>query len=729
MQGLSGFLLLYFQLPVPESRAQQGFTRPPALAANPDIDSWLKIAADGFIELSSGKCELGQGIRTALAQIAAEELDVEMDRIRVVTVDTDYSPDESFTSGSLSVEMSGSAVRTVAAEARGILLMRAAEQLGVESRSLSINNGRFLLNGDATDLDYWTVIGDQTLVGEVSGDFGAKSTDLYRLVGRSVPRIDIPAKIFGDSTYIHDMRPAGMLHARVVRTSDPGASLALPDNIDEIAAMPGVVKIVRDGSFLAVVARREDQAVRASQALAPLCTWTGTRELPDPARLEAWLKAAPADVKVVAERKDPATGEAVREYRRQYTRPFQAHASISPSIALAQQQGGSLTVWTHAQGMYPLRGAIAALVGLSEDEVRCIHVQGAGCYGHNGADDAAADAALIARHLEGPPIRLQWSRADEFLGEPYGSAMTTEIVARLDADDRIVDWRYDVWSGTHSSRPRGAGAAGNLLAARQIAKPLPVPPPSNIPQPTGGGDRNAVPLYSFPNQTITKHLVTDVPVRVSSLRALGAYANVFSIESCMDEIADDLGVDPIEFRIRHLSDPRAIAVLERLQAEIRAAGPERNGDGSGLGIGFAKYKNLGAYCAVAMSLRVDPESAEIRLDRAVAVVDAGLVINPDGLTNQIEGGIIQSASWTLKEQVLLGRDDVESRDWASYPILGFTEVPDVEVVILQPPGVRASGAGEAAQGPTAAAIGNAVARATGKRIRDLPFTRDRLRRA
>jgi len=729
IQGMSGCLLLYFQLPGPGLRAQQGFARPPALASNPRLDTWLKIRPDGVIELSPGKCELGQGIQTALAQIAADELDVDMDRIHVLAVDTSYSPDESFTSGSLSVQMSGSAIRAAAAEARGILTSLAAEELGVDTSSLSVRNGQFVRDGATTELAYWTVIRDRTLVREASGDFVPKRADAYDLVGRPVPRLDIPAKIFGDSIYIHDMRPAGMLHARVVRPSDPDAKLALPDDIDEISGMPGVVRIVKDGSFLAVVARREDQASKASQALAALCSWSSTRKLPDPAQLEGWLKTAPADVNVVAERQDPSTGEVAREYRRGYNRPFQAHGSISPSIAIAQRQGENLTVWSHAQGMYPLRGAIAAVVGLAEENVRCIHVQGAGCYGHNGADDAAADAALIAMHVEGPPIRLQWSREGEFLGEPYGSAMTTEVVAGLDAENRIVDWRYDVWSGTHSSRPRGAAAAGNLLAARQKENPLPVPPPSNIPQPNGGGDRNAVPLYSFPNQRITKHLVTEVPLRVSSLRALGAYANVFSIESCMDEIAHDLGVDPIDFRIRHLEDPRAIAVLERLGTEIRRESASRRSDNAGTGIGFAKYKNLGAYCAVAMHVRVDPESADIKLERAIAVVDAGLVINPDGLTNQIEGGIIQSASWTLKEEVRFSGSDIQSRDWASYPILGFTEVPDIEVVLLQPEGAPAAGAGEAAQGPTAAAIGNAVAQATGKRIRDLPLTRARLRQA
>ncbi|MDH4109665.1 MAG: molybdopterin-dependent oxidoreductase [Gammaproteobacteria bacterium] len=726
IKGVSGGLLLYFHLPVRHADAQDAFTRPAALAANPALESWLKIRPDGIVEIATGKCELGQGIQTALAQIAAEELDVGFERIRILTVDTAHSPNESFTSGSLSVEMSGAAVRTVTAEARGILTELAAGRLGVDAGLLSVQDGAFLSNGVATRLDYWSLVEDISLTGEVSGRFPTKDPARYDLVGQPAQRLDIPPKIFGDTAYIHDMRLDGMLHARVVRPADRESKLNLPERLDDIAAMPGIVKIVRDGSFLAVVARREDQAVRAAQALAALCTWSDPGLLPDRASIGDWLRKAEADVKVVAERSDPDAGTATRNYQSHYNRPFQAHASISPSLAIAWRRGDSLTVWSHAQGMFPLRGAIAALVGLDENDIRCIHAQGAGCYGHNGADDAAADAALIAMHIEGVPVRLQWSRADEFLGEPFGSAMTTEIQAGLDRNGRIVHWRYDVWSGTHSSRPRGSGAAGNLLAARQIAKPLPVPPVSNIPQPSGGSDRNAVPLYSFPNQTITKHLVKNMPLRVSSLRALGAYANVFSIESFMDEIAQDLHADPIEFRIQHLSDARAIAVLEKLHSQMATAALIQNQPTAGVGIGFAKYKNLGAYCAVAMRLTVDPESSEIRLDRAIAVVDAGMIVNPNGIANQIEGGIIQSASWTLKEQVLFGERGVESRDWASYPILGFSEVPDIDVVLLQPPGAPAAGVGEAAQGPTAAAIANAVARATGKRIRDLPLTRSRL---
>ena len=402
---------------------------------------------------------------------------------------------------------------------------------------------------------------------------------------------------------------------------------------------------------------------------------------------------------------------------------------MSPSIAIAEKIDGQLKVWTHTQGVFMLRGAIAKLVGLDEERVRLINAESAGCYGHNGADDAAADAALIATHMPGRPIRLQWSRADEFLGEPYGSAMTMTVSAGLDAKGRIVDWKYDVWSGTHSIRPAGEKRAGHLFAARQIAEPLALPPVGNIPPPRGGGDRNAVPLYSFANHRITKHLIPDVPLRLSALRGLGAYANVFAIESFMDELAVAAGEDPIEFRIRHLDDRRAIGVLQKLRDQMAAAGFGSEVSPAGVGIAMAQYKNSGAYCAVAMRVIVDSATGGIKLDRALCAVDIGLVINPDGAINQIEGGVIQSSSWTVMEQLRLGDTGVESIDWASYPILTFPDVPSVEVELMDQPNEPSLGAGEAAQGPVAAAIANAVANATGRRIRELPLLPARLKGA
>jgi CO/xanthine dehydrogenase Mo-binding subunit len=730
LQG-AGSIVLYFNIAPTGAVAAQAAAvdLPGSLAANPDLDTWLSISADGWVTLSPGKCELGQGIQTALAQIAAEELDVSFTRVRVANVDTAVSPNEAYTNGSRSIEVSGAAVRAAAAEVRAILIDLAADKLAVDSEKIDVWNGVFSVDGVQTTLDYGAVVTDRSLSRKATGSAIPKRRNDYRIVGKSLPRIDISGKVFAEAAYIQDIRMAGMLHARVVRSGDPEAKLRLPSELDAVSQLPGVVKIVRDGTFLAVVSEREEQAVNAAKALALLCQWE-TSELPlQESTINEWLKKAPADVKTVAERASIGSGEVTRTVNAIYSRPFQAHASMSPSMAIAYRSDDQLTVWSHTQGVFMLRGAIAKLVGLDEEGVRLINAEAAGCYGHNGADDAAADAALIAMQIPGRPIRLQWSRADEFLGEPYGSAMATKISAGLNAKGIIVDWQCDVWSGTHSIRPSGAKRAGNLLAARQIEKSLPVPPVGNIPQPRGGADRNAVPLYAFASHRIRKHLIPEMPLRVSALRGLGAYMNVFAIESFMDEIAYAEGADAIEFRIRHLQDRRAIGVLEKLREQMAAADFDSEVPLAGVGIAMAQYKNSGAYCAIAMRVIVDSASGLIKLDRALCAVDIGLVINPDGAINQIEGGVIQSSSWTVKEQVRLGNAGVESIDWASYPILTFPDVPQVEVVLMQQPHEPSLGAGEAAQGPTAAAIANAVASATGARIRDLPLTPARLQKA
>lgn len=725
----AGSIVLYFNMVPISALAQQAavVNLPTSLAGNPGLDTWLRIAADGAVTLSPGKCELGQGIQTALAQIAAEELDVAFDSVSVAAVDTELSPDEAYTNGSRSVEVSGAAVRAAAAEVRAILIGLAADELAVERNKIGVSNGIFTIDGSAVQLGYGDVVKDRSLARKATGSVSPKSRDRYQIVGKSLQRIDIPRKIFAEEAYIQDIRMDGMLHARVVRTGDREAKLLAPTDFEAVSRMPGVIKIVRDGSFLAVVSKREEQAINAAGALAKLCRWESAELSLREGTLSEWLRKAPADVTVVGERGSPGSQKIAREVSENYSRPFQAHASMSPSMAIAHKSAHVLTVWSHTQGAFLMRGAIARLVSLNEESVRLIIAEAAGCYGHNGADDAAADAALIAMQMPGRPIRLQWSRADEFLGEPYGSAMSTRISAGLNAKGRIVDWQYDVWSGTHSIRPAGAKRAGNLFAARQIARPLPLPPVGNIPPPRGGGDRNAVPLYSFANQRITKHLIPETPLRVSALRGLGAYMNVFAIESFMDELAQAQGEDPIDFRIRYLDDQRAIGVLEKLREQMVAADFDAAASSAGVGVAMARYKNSGAYCAVAMRVVVDTVQGKIKLERALCAVDIGLVINPDGAINQIEGGVIQSSSWTIKEQLRLGSAGVASKDWASYPILTFPEVPLIEVALIDQPHEPALGAGEASQGPTAAAIANAVANATGVRIRDLPLTAVRLK--
>jgi CO/xanthine dehydrogenase Mo-binding subunit len=689
---------------------------PGSLKKSPFLDSWVRIDADNRVTVFTGKAELGQGIKTALVQIAAEELDVSFERVALVTADTSRTADEGFTAGSNSIKDSGTAIRNAAAQVREILVARAAQRLNAPQESLSVEDGTVIGAGNAR-VTYGELVAGVELHVPAKPTSRFKDPKQYRVVAKSRPRVDIPAKVTGGEAYVHDLRLPGMLHARVVR---PPSYKAVLESVDAAAVEkgPGVVKVVRDGNFLAVVAGREWTAVKAMRLLQASARWREQKSLPDMKRLSEAVLALPSQDLTIADKR--AGGAApVKTLEATYTRHYQVHGSIGPSCAVAHLDGGMLTVWTHTQGVYPDRDAIAEMLGMPKDRVRCIHAEGSGCYGHNGADDAAADAALIASHMPGKPIRVLWMREQEHMWEPFGPAMVSKARASLDAGGRIVDWDYGVWSNTHSTRPGGAGA---LLAAQHGSKGFKpaVPKPSITPE--GLGDRNAIPLYSFPNVHVVNHFLADMPVRVSAMRALGAYHNVFSLEGFMDELALAAGVDPVEFRLRHLDDERGRDAIRLAAQKFGWKADAKAPPTRGYGFAFARYKNLAAYCAVAVEVMADATRGRTRLLRAVAAVDSGQVVNPDGLRNQIEGAILQSASWTLHEKVSFDDTRIRSVDWSTYPILRFDGVPEtVEVHLIDRPGQPYLGSGEAAQGPTAAAIGNAVANATGKRLRDLPL--------
>ena len=711
---------------------------PGSLQTHRRLDGWLRINADGTVTMFTGKVELGQGILTALTQIVAEELDVDLRRIQVVSGITGSTPNEGVTSGSLSIQDSGSALRHAAAEARALLLQAASVHLGWPLDALAVNDGSVSAGPGPARITYWELTDAALLRREASAQVALKPAALYKVVGQSVRRRDITAKVSGGEAYVHDMRLPGMLFGRVLRPPSPGALLT---GLDEAAAraMPGVVAVHRDGSFVAVAARREEQAINAASALRASAQWRAGAPLPPSgAALFTHMQAQRSVDTVVAEKNDAAPA-ATRNFEQQYTRPFQAHASIGPSCAVAQWAGDKLQLWSHTQGVYLLRNDLAKALRVPVADITVAHREGSGCYGHNGADDVALDAALLARACAGAPVKLQWMREDESVWEPLGSAMLMKMGAGTDAGGNIVDWQHELWSHTHSTRPNDPDGC-NLLASWYLDKPLKPGPARNIPQPSGGSDRNAVPLYSFARQRVVNHLLVDTPIRTSALRTLGAYANVFALESFIDEVAGAHGADPVEYRLRHLRDARARAVIERTAAlAMWQATPARDTQGAkvavapgvlkGRGIGFAKYKNLAAYCAVIADVSVDTRSGELRVERATSAVDAGLVINPDGLRNQIEGGLIQSASWTLLEQVAHNATQLLARSWADYPILRFPQVPTVTVELINRPLERALGVGEGAQGPMAAAIANAFAQATGRRLRDLPFTPARVLQA
>jgi nicotinate dehydrogenase subunit B len=721
----AGALVLAFTL-APRLAGAQAPKLPGILANNHMLDAWLRIDPHGSATIFTGKVELGQGISTALAQIAADELDLPLARVRMISGDTGQTPDEGYTSGSQSIEYGGTAVRLACAEARALLVDNAAKRLGLPAEALEVGEG-VIAAPDGRKLGYGELAAGLDLHREVSATVVPKPSARHTIVGRSVQRRDIPGKVTGDPAYVQDLRLPSMAHGRVVRPPRYDAKL---DDLDEAAAraMPGVIAVVRDGRFLGVVAEREEQAIRARDALIRAAKWSGGSELPDPARLHEQLMALPTQSSVVSE-KQAAASAAARTLEATYTRPYIAHASIGPSCAVAEFNEGKLTVWTHSQGVFPLRRDLAKALKLDADAVRCVHAEGSGCYGHNGADDVALDAALLARAVAGRPLRVQWMRDDEFAWEPYGAAMVVRAKAALDANGRIVEWVYEVWSNTHSTRPAAPDGGNNLLASWYVAEPSKPGPPTNIPQPAGGGDRNAVPLYDFPNQRVVNHLITGMPLRVSALRTLGAYANVFAVESFMDELAATAGQDPVAFRLAHLGDPRARAVIELAAKKAGWEAGEKGNGTRGRGIAFAKYKNLATYVAVVAEVEIDRKTGRLRVSHAFAAADAGQIINPDGLANQIEGGMIQSTSWTLHEAVRFDKSGITSRDWSGYPILTMPEVPEVEVALIDRPDEKPLGAGEAAQGPMAAAIANAFAHATGRRLRDLPFTPERVQTA
>jgi CO/xanthine dehydrogenase Mo-binding subunit len=692
---------------------------PVSLAANPMLSSWVRFSPEGHVMVSPGKVEIGQGIVTALAQIAADELDVDIGRVQMVRASTAGSPNEGVTSGSLSVQQSGRAIRHACAEIRQIFLDAASDRLGVGIDALDVKDGSISGPGNVST-SYWELAAEVSLDRDATPGATPKSSTQRTLAGKSIQRVDIPDKVFAHPRFIHDFALPGMLHGRVMRPELSAARLVTLSE-DRARAVAGLVAIVRDGNFAGVVSETEDGAENALRALRKDAAWSSGETLPDEERLAEWLKAQPSEPTVVDTKTASGKRAKVRTIGRQYTRPYLAHASIAPSCAIAQWTGERVHVWTHSQGVYFLRADLALVLKLPVENIIVEHLEGAGCYGHNAADDVALDAVLLAKAAGGRPVRVQWSRQDEMSHAPFGAAMAIEIEADLDAQGEIVEWRHRIWSNGHTARP-GRAAQPALLAATELANPFPRYIATNPPQANGGGaDRNSIPLYDFPSWQIECYRLLTMPIRTSALRTLGGQGNVFAIESFIDELASERAEDPVAFRLHHLSDSRAQDVIRSVAR--RANWKPDKQTGRGYGIGFARYKNTGAYCAVVAEV----EGAEdVSVKRLTIAVDVGEAINPDGVINQIEGGAIQATSWVLKERVRFDRQRITSNSWASYPILRFSEVPEVQVELISRPDSEPLGAGEAAHGPVTAAIANAVLDALGVRVRDLPITRDRL---
>jgi nicotinate dehydrogenase subunit B len=706
----------------------------PSLNDAPLVDNWIQVSADGKVEISTGKVEIGQHIGHSLQLIVAEELNLPLDRVQLRSADTAHSPDEGYTSGSNSVQHSGEALRAAAASARSILSARAAVHFGVTAELIDCTDGWLRNRGTNEAINFAEAMAGEPFNERVDTLAATVASTELRQVGQPAIAQDMAGIVSGHTRFVHDLQWPGMLHARVVRPPHYHARLKRAPT--SLAASNVDCSVLVDGSFVAVTGADEYSLVRAVEKLAAKLEWEEggglatddvfERLYDAPRQSRSVVDGTPVAGPVRAHPQPPTNAHTTLSA--QFERPYQMHASIGPSAAAALYMDGQLTLWSATQGIFPLRGAIAETLAMDEAKVRVIHVPGAGCYGHNGADDAALDAALAARANQGRHILLKWTRAQEHAWEPYAPCMGVKLRASLDAGGQIIDWCHDSFGDTHRARPRtGPGGVGpaRLLAARHIGAPASAYVPTPNMARHAGNHRNADPLYAFTQRSISKHLVSGLPLRTSAMRTLGAFANVFAIESFMDELASAAGMDAVKFRLQHLQDKRAREVLERVAAN---AGWNTSNlpVGEALGIGIAQYKNAQAYAAACIHLQVD-DAGQTHLKHAWLVADAGRVVDPDGLATQMEGGLIQATSWALYEAVEHDERGITSLDWDSYRIARFSDLPRIEVELIDRPEQPSVGAGEASSGPVGAAIANAIARATGVRPRRMPFTPDNLR--
>jgi len=687
-----------------------------------EVDSFLAFHADGSVTIYTSKVDVGTGLRAAMPQMAAEELDIPIERITLVEGDTALTPDQGGTGGSTGIPRGAVEVRQAAATARQAFLNLGAEQLKRPASELTLLNGRVRPVSGGAGIDIGTLAGGRRLALKVDPKAPLKDPTRYSLVGKPQPRPDVPLKCTGRNSYVQDLSVPGMLHGRVIRPPAIGAKLLTVDE-SSIRGIPDV-RVVRMGDFLGVVAPDEWAAVRAARELK--ATWSSWQGLRGSDGLERFVRQSPVDRSEQLVNKGDAAAAlaaAPKQLSASYQWPCQSHASLGPSCAVADVRSDGATVWTSTQGTHGLRASLSKIFGIPEDKLRVIYRDGAGSYGGNGNDDAAADALLLSKTVQ-RPVRVQWMRHDEHGWDPKGPPQFLDVRGALDAQGNIAAWETEMWlpSAIQGTRPfLGVDAAGMQQARGQNA---------------GQISQNGDPPYAASNVHVVVHWVKETPLRISNLRAPGKIANAFAVESFTDELAAAAGVDPVAFRLRGLTDPRAIAVLERAAEMIGwQARPSPNpralqGDLlMGRGVAYVRYKQAENYVATAMEVDVDRATGKINVRRVTCAHDCGLVVNSDSLRNQIEGSILQTLSRTIHEEVTFDRSHVTSVDWASYPILTFPEIPAIEVALIDRPTLPPLGAGEASTAPIAAALGNAVFDATGVRFRQVPLTPARVRAA
>jgi len=716
-----GALVVAFSLGGPgPARAQGAGGKTVALD---DVDAFLALGRDGRVTVYTGKVDLGTGTRTALRQMAAEELDVALDHVDLVEGDTAVTPDQGPTWGSLTIQVGGVQIRQAAATARAALLDMAAQRLGAARDALEVRYGVARLKSDPTrSVSYSELIGDREFRLKVDKNAALKKPADYRIVGASVPRVDIPAKVTGEWTYMQDVRVPGMVHARVVRPPAMGATLQSVDE-SSVGGIKGLLRVVRAGSFLAVVAETEWAAVKAGERLK--ATWSSWQGLPAMSRLYDVVRATPVNKDEVTVNRGDVKGAlagAAKTLSATYEFAIHTHGSIGPSCAIADWRDGQLTVWSASQAPHWLRRDLAATFGIPVTSVRVMYFDGAGCYGRNGHEDAAADAALIAREI-GRPVRVQWMRHDEHGWDPKGPPTLVDLRAGLDQAGNVVAWQSEFWipKATITQSPTLIAATLAGLPHKQDINP-------------GNVFQNSAPPYAFPNAHAVCHRLETTPFRPSWIRTPGRMQNTYANEAFMDELAAAAGVDPIEFRLRHLNDPRGAEVLRAAARRARwqpRPSPQKSSArvARGRGVTYVKYENVRTYVAAVADVEVDRSSGVVRVTRVVVAHDCGLMINPDGVRAQIEGNVVQTVSRTLKEELKWDGSRVTSLDWASYPILTFPEVPEVEMELIDRPGDPPWGAGEPAAAVVPSAISNAVFDAIGVRLRTVPYTPDRVKAA
>ncbi|HWZ59271.1 MAG TPA: molybdopterin cofactor-binding domain-containing protein [Gemmatimonadaceae bacterium] len=687
-----------------------------------EVDAYLSIDAHGAVTVYSGKVDLGTGIRTAMTQIAAEELDVPVARVDVIEGDTALTPDQGPSYGSLSVQNGGMQLRQAAATARAALITEAAKQLDALPGDFEVENGIVRSRTSGKSVTYGELVGGRSFALKVDKDAPLKAPASYSIVGRSVARLDIPAKVFGQFIYMQDFRVPGMVHGRVVRPTGMGATL---QSVDErsVQEIPGMIKVVREGNFLGVVAETEWGAITAAQKLT--ATWSNWDGLPEQSKLWEYVRSTKVvkdDVTSNVGAVDQALASAKTKLSATYDFAIHTHGSIGPSCAVVEIKEGSVTCWSASQATHNLRQQLAEMLSLPVEEVRAIYVEGAGCYGRNGHEDAAADAALLARAV-GRPVRVQWMRADEHGWDPKGPPTLIDVQAGLDANRAVVAWSSQFFI------PQGAAGKVKLLAADLASLPAHEPL-----SPGGILNDTAIP-YAFPNVRTVAHRLVETPFRPSWIRSPGRLQNTFANEAFLDELIVAVGADPIAFRIQYLNDPRGAEVLNRLTQLARwdthptRAKRDTGAVVTGRGVSYVKYELYRTYVGMVATVQVNRTTGAIRATHFAVVHDCGQIINPDGVRNQIEGNVVQTVSRVLKEEVTFNRSRVTSVDWVTYPILTFPEIPDVDIALIDRPTEKPWGAGEPTAAVVPAAIANAVFDAIGVRLRSVPFTPAKVKEA